>query len=168
MKSSFRHVFNIAVVVLLAIYIITAMGYNPTARLMPLVVSIPIFILAVLNMIGDFRKQGRRAVSPQISESRSEVSAQPTVGRESRRKELVIYLWVVSAFVSFYLLGFVISTFLYTFLCLKVRSRYPWGISLAVSAGCLIFLYVVMIYGLKVDLYQGKIILMLRKAFFGY
>jgi Tripartite tricarboxylate transporter TctB family len=152
----------------LGIYVITAMGYNPTARLMPLVVSIPIFILAVLNMIGDFRKQARKAVSAETHEGKSEASTQPPVASNSHGRELIIFLWVVSAFISFYLLGFVISTFLYTFLSLKVRSRYHWGVSLAVSAGCLAFLYVVMIYGLRVDLYQGKIILMLRKAFFGY
>jgi hypothetical protein len=168
MKFSFRHMFNIAVVVLLGIYVITAMGYNPTARLMPLVVSIPIFILAVLNLIGDFRKQSRRVFSAETVGLKSETSAQPAAGSESHRKELIIFLWVVSAFVSFYLLGFVISTFLYTFLSLKVRSRYPWGVSLAVSVGSLAFLYMVMIYGLRVDLYQGKIILMLRKVFFGY
>jgi hypothetical protein len=168
MKLSFRHTFNVAVVVLLGTYVITAMGYNPTARLMPLVVSIPIFILAVLNMIGDFRKQGRRAVSTETYGLKSDTGAQPTAGSEIHRKELIIFLWVVSAFVSFYLLGFVISTFLYTFLSLKVRSRYPWGVSLAVSVGCLAFLYIVMVYGLRVDLYQGKIILVLRKVIFGY
>ena len=168
MKFSFRHMFNVAVVVLLGIYVITALGYNPTARLMPLVVSIPIFILAVLNMIGDFRKQGRKTVSAGTHGLESEAGAQPTAGSESHRKELIIFLWVISAFVSFYLLGFVISAFLYTFLSLKVRSRYPWGVSLAVSVSCLAFLYIVMLYGLRVDLYQGKIILMLRKVFFGY
>jgi len=168
MRFSFRHTFNVAIVLLLGIYVITAIGYNPTARLMPLVVSIPTFILAVLNMISDFRKQGRRVVPAETCGLRNEAGAQPTAGSESHRKELIIFLWVVSAFVSFYLLGFIISTFLYTFLSLKVRSRFHWGVSLAVSVGSLAFLYLVMIYGLRVDLYQGKVILMLRKAFFGY
>jgi len=168
MKLSFRHVFNIALVVLLGIYVVTAMGYNPAARLMPLVVSIPIFILAILNMISDFRRVGGKNVSAEPHGVKDEASAQPPAARNTHRKELVIFGWVVAVFVSFYLLGFVISTFLYTFLSLKVRSRYPWGVSLAVSVGCLAFLYGVMIYGLRVDLYQGKIILMLRKIFFGY
>lgn len=83
-------------------------------------------------------------------------------------KEIVVSLWVVGMFVSLYLFGFILTTFFYTFLSLKVRSRFSWISSLGVSAGCLAFLYGVLITALNVELYQGVVTIALRKALLGY
>jgi hypothetical protein len=162
MKFSFRHVFNVTVVVLLAIYVVTAWGYNPQARLMPLVVSVPILILAIVQMISDFRKGGGPAKAKTITKE-DEVAE-----KKKFKKEVNAFLWAIGLFLGFYLFGFVITTALFTFLSLKVRSRFGWKPSLGVSVGCLAFLFVVMVYGLNVDLYPGSLILMARKALYGY
>jgi predicted permease len=78
------------------------------------------------------------------------------------------FVWAISLFIALYLFGFIITTALYTFLSLKVRSHFSWRSSIGVSVGCLAFLYTVMIYGLRVDLYTGSVILALRKVFYGY
>lgn len=163
MKISFRHIFNLSVVVLLALYVVTAMGYNRQARLMPLVISIPILILAVWHTVIDFSAD-RKKKTVSVKEKAAALPA----GSNGLKKEVAIYLWVVFLFVSLYLIGFIATTFLFTFLSLKVRSRYSWKSSLGVSAGSLVFLYVLLIKGLQVDLYAGVITLALRKAFWGY
>jgi len=159
MKFSFRHIFNLLVVVLLLIYVITAMGYNRQARLMPLVVSIPILILAIIQTIRDFR------ASRQTASERDEAKPPDKV---RFAKEVNAFLWAISLFVAIYLFGFVLTTFLFTFLALRVRSRFSWKSSVGVSLGCFAFLWIVMVYGLKVDLYPGSVMIMLRKAIYGY
>jgi putative tricarboxylic transport membrane protein len=165
-KLSFRHVFDLVVVILLGIYIGTAFGYNSLARLMPLVVSIPIFVLAVLQTIGDFR-QGRRA--PDVSRKEERPSGEVKApGDKKISKEVNAFAWATSLFVALYLFGFVLTTLLYTFGALKLRSRFSWKPSIGVSLGCFAFLFIVMVYGLRVDLYPGVIMIALRKMVYGY
>jgi hypothetical protein len=166
MRLSFRHVFNLIVVVLLALYVVTAWGYNRQARLMPLVVSIPILILAVVQTINDFRASGRKSGGPAKTEAYT--GAKEEEGKRKFKKEVSAFLWAIGLFLGLYLFGFIISTALFTFLSLKVRSRFGWKPSLGVSVGCLAFLYIVMVYGFNVDLYPGSLVLMARKALYGY
>jgi hypothetical protein len=166
MKFSFRHVFNLIVVVLLSIYVLTAWGYNPQARLLPLAVSIPILILAIGLFISDLRASRQAAgVAEELKPPTGNVGVAP---KGKFKKEVNAFVWAISLFVALYLFGFIITTALYTFLSLKVRSHFSWRSSIGVSVGCLAFLYIVMIYGLRVDLYTGTVILALRKVFYGY
>ena len=166
MKISFRHIFNLGVVVLLALYVVTAMGYNRQARLMPLVISIPILILAVWLTVLDFMAEGK---SKHVAGKKiPAVIDTPAEAEGVWKKELSVYMWVIFLFVSLYLIGFIATTFLFTFLSLKVRSGFSLKSSLGVSVGSLVFLYVLLIRGLHVDLYPGVITLALRKAFLGY
>jgi predicted secreted protein len=166
MRITFRQIFSLIVSILLGIYIVTAMGYNPQARLMPLVVSIPIFLLSIWQTLHDFRMAVRRTGMDQEERPAGESTSAPQ--EKLFKKELSVSLWVISVFVSFTLFGFILTTSLYTFLSLKARSRMGWKPSLGVSIGCLAFLYVVMIFGLRVDLYPGRLILIARKALYGY
>ena len=159
MKLPLRHILNFFVVIVLGVYIAVASGYNPQSRLMPLVVSIPIFLLALWQTFIDLRsagglKDGKRGIKTDDN---------GLIARECK-----VLLWVFSLFISLYLFGFIITTFLYTFLSLKVRSRLNLGVSLGVSGGALAFVYLVLIWGFNVDLYQGSVVLLLRKMLYGY
>jgi len=166
MKSSSRHIFNLTVVALLGAYIATAMGYNSQARLMPLAVSFPIFLLSIWQTISDFRASHEKKEAS--DEKRGEPPKKQFSPGKGLGEELNVFLWVVSLFVSLFLFGFIATTFLFTFISLKIRSRFGWRSSLGVSIGSLAFLYIVMISALRVDLYQGVVILALRKMFYGY
>jgi hypothetical protein len=166
MKFSFRHVFNGTVVVLLGIYVVTAWGYNPQARLMPLVVSVPILILAIVQTIMDLRASRGKPRTPVETKASPEEKTAAEKGK--LKKEVNAFLWAISLFVAIYLFGFVLTTLLYTFLALKVRARFAWRPSILVSLSCFAFLFIVMVYGLKVDLFPGVVVVMLRKAIYGY
>jgi hypothetical protein len=166
MNLSFRHVFDLIVVVLLGAYIVTAMGYNPQARLMPLVVSIPIFILAIIQTISDLRASRRR--TPLQGKPDAPAGEVKATDKARFKREVNAFLWAISLFVALYLFGFVLTTFVYTFLALKVRSRFSWRSSIGVSIGCFAFLWIVMVFGLRVDLYPGIVMIALRKVFYGY
>jgi Na+/melibiose symporter-like transporter len=162
MKFSFRHVFNVTVVVLLAIYVVTAWGYNPQARLMPLVVSVPILILSIVQTISDFRKREEPA------RAKATTKEKEVTEKKKFKKEVNAFLWAIGLFLGFYLFGFIITTAFFTFLSLKVRSRFGWRPSLGVSVGCLAFLYIVLVYGFNLDLYPGSLVLLARKTLYGY
>ncbi|MBI4632499.1 MAG: tripartite tricarboxylate transporter TctB family protein [Deltaproteobacteria bacterium] len=159
MKFSFRHLFNIGIVVIMAMVVITAWGYDEQTRLLPLIVSVPVLIMAVILTIQEFRESLRKGAEKKEKEE---------AGESVFAKEVNISIWVVAMFISLYLFGFILTTFFFTFLSLKVRSRFSWVSSLGVSVGCLAFLYLVLITALNVDLYQGAVTIALRKAFLGY
>jgi hypothetical protein len=166
MKFSYRHVFNLTVVVFLGIYVWTALSYSYNARLMPLVIGLPLFILAIIQTVIDLRLSRKKADAPMQAETPSGVIETSSVG--SFKKEVNALLWAIGLFIGFYLIGFLFATGLFTFLSLKIRSRLGWRASISVSVGCLAFLWIVMIYGLRVDLYEGSIMIALRRAIYGY
>ncbi len=71
-------------------------------------------------------------------------------------------------FGALYLLGFMITTFFYPLLYMRFVGRRSWRMSASISLGAFAFLYIVMITGLQVELYDGVVVLALRKAFAGY
>ena len=164
MKFSFRHLFNVGVVVIMALIVITALGYDRQTRLLPLLVSVPVLILAVILTVMEFRESLRKPAHEEVKKD----DAGETPGESVFAKEINVSLWIVAMFVSLYLFGFILTTFFYTFLSLKVRSRYSWLSSLGVAAGCMAFLYGVLITALNVELYQGVVTIALKKAFLGY
>ena len=164
MKFSFRHVFNIGAVVVLLIVVVMAMGYNKQAAMMPLLIGVPVLILAVAQMVVDFRADKRReGVVKNENAPAPDRTGEDTSTRLS--KEVNVSLWVIGMFVSIYLVGFLVTTFLYTLLSLKVRSGYNWKISLGIAGGSWAFLYLLMVQLMEVDLYDGVILIALQKAF---
>jgi len=169
LKLSVRHLFNLALVAVLLAFVTVAAGYNPQARLMPLIIGIPVLALAVWQTVSDLILGARGAAAgaaagERLSGSPREVATPPRVpGRE-----IGVFLWTLLLFLLLYLFGFVATTFLYTFLSLKIRSRLNWPLSLGVAAAALAFLYGVMVYALKVQLYPGIVTLALRRMFYGY
>jgi hypothetical protein len=122
-------------------------------------------ILAVVQTINDFRTWGRKSEGPAKTKA---VTKEDGAGEKKFKKEVSAFLWAIGLFLGFYLFGFIITTVLFTFLSLKVRSRFNWKPSIGVSVGCLAFLYLVLVYGFNLDLYPGSLVLLARKALYGY
>ena len=60
MKFSFRHLFNVGVVVIMAAVVITALGYDSQTRLLPLIVSVPVLILSIILTVQEFLASGAK------------------------------------------------------------------------------------------------------------
>jgi hypothetical protein len=162
-KFSFRHLFNVAIVVISAMIVVTALGYESQAALLPLIVAVPTLIMSIALTILEFKEDRKAPAQEEKEEGAGKEEAKSTFA-----KELNVSIWVIGLFVSLYLFGFVATTFFYTFLTIKVRSGFGWKVSLGVSAGTLAFLYILLIYALDVELYQGVVVIALRKAILGY
>jgi hypothetical protein len=166
MGISFRTLFNIGVVAALAVVVAVSLGFNSQARMFPLWVGVPTLLLAIVHAIIDFRESARAKVK--AKKGKEPAPADDQEAKKVFAKEINVSLWVIGMFASLYLVGFLYTTFFYTFLCLKVRSQFPWKVSLGVAAGCWAFLYFLMVQLMDVGLYEGVVVLALRKAILGY
>lgn len=164
MKVSSKHVFNGILVVLLTAYVATALGYNEQARMLPLIIGVPVWIMAIYQLAIDLWAEFRNPAKGERGSQAVTVGPERGVLWRSLRE----FLWVIGAFASLYLVGFCITTLVYTFLYLRLRSKHDWLISLGVPLGAMAFIYVVMIQALQVQLYEGILVLALRRALYGY
>jgi len=163
MKEPFKQAFNSLLVVLLTAYVFTAFGYNEQARMLPLIIGIPVWLLALWQWLSDLWADIRTTLKAREG---STMAGGET--RQGLQRTIQEFLWVVGAFASIYLLGFLATSFLYTLLYLRVRSGHNWRLSLGIPLGALAFIYVVMISALQVQLYEGVITLTLRRLIYGY
>ncbi len=163
MKLTFRLVFTLVIAIALVLFVAVSTTFNSQARMMPLIVGVPVMLLALLQLALELRQAMER------KEETAKVAQAPAPATtQGHQHTLVVYGWVVAMFGAIYLVGFVITTFFYPLLYMRIVGHRSWRMSAGISLGALAFLYVVMILGLQVDLYNGILVVALRKAFAGY
>ena len=57
-----------------------------------------------------------------------------------------------------WLIGFIWTIPLYIFLALRVRSKEPWKISVGISLGAWLFMYILFVYLLKIEFANGLLV----------
>ena len=113
------------------------------SMVLPLGISIIIFILAAVEVVRELRRWGEKGVEK--SESKIE-----------NRRLVLIFGWAAGFCLAIYLLGFYISIPLFAFTYLKWRRR-SWLVAVVFAIALLAFSYLVFAVGLKVPLYKGLI-----------
>ncbi len=63
--------------------------------------------------------------------------------------------WIVGFIVAVYLIGFVVAVPLFIFAFLRFSGRHSWALSTSISAGSLLFIYLIFILLLNYDLFPG-------------
>ncbi len=163
MKVTFKLVFTAVIAIALVAFVAVSTTFNSQARMMPLIIGVPVLLLALWQLFLELRQatKGR-------GEKVGEVKPPEESAATGHRHTLTVYGWVIAMFGAIYLVGFVITTFFYPLLYMRIVGHRSWRMSASISLGALAFLYVVMILGLQVELYNGIVVLALRKAFAGY
>lgn len=139
--------------VILAVLVIMAMGYNRKARTMPLVVGIPGLVLAAVHIL-------RETVSrPQLTEGKEVIAekAEDSIeGRnvEENKKIFAAIGWMVLLVGMIWLIGFIIALPLYTFVFMKSRKE-NWLTSIIVASVGVGVIYFLFMMGLELTLYKG-------------
>lgn len=163
MKLTFKLSFTAGLVIVLAAFVVISTTLNSQARMMPLIIGVPVLLLALWQLILELRQAAREK-----GEKTTEEKPKEEPGAQVHRHTLTVYAWVLAMFGAIYLFGFVITTFFYPLLYMRIVGHRSWRMSAGISLGALAFLYVVMIIGLQVELYDGVFVVALRKAFAGY
>ena len=107
------------------------------AALFPLTVSIPLCLLAAVQLVLDLSGKAEKANDAAVDmEFTAEVA--PEV---ARRRAVVIFLWIAGFVLLVFLLGFPAAVPLFMISYLTVQSRISWLQSIALTAGAWGFFY---------------------------
>lgn len=176
--------FSLFLVLLFAMAIITAAGYNARARMAPLVISIPGLLLAVGWLVFELRTEGKAGKGEKRWDASGEVGVSPagkrrmwlSLARSAKNnppagsgpgsagtwRELDPFFWLAVLLAMLYLFGFIVTIPLFTFLYLKVRSREGWPLSIILSLASWGILYALFAQVLHIALYPGLLYQYLR------
>jgi putative tricarboxylic transport membrane protein len=125
-------IFSFAIVIFFIVFVYQAQEWKMQARLYPWAVGVPMLILALIQLILDWkgveRKQRDDAapVDFQFAQTVDPVLA--------RKRTLNIFGWFFGFFAGIWLLGFTITIPLMVFGYLKIQSGEQWRLSLTLTA----------------------------------
>jgi len=144
--------FTLAIVVFTgaALWQSSTFGFRP--GLFPWAVGIPLFVLAIAQLIVEVTRGVERP--PRTPAEREEEIPAPIVARRTA----AMFGWIFGYLAAIWLLGFTIGGVLCTFLSLKVGSREPWPISLAITAAMGAFVYGIFELALHVPFPPGALL----------
>jgi putative tricarboxylic transport membrane protein len=138
------------IVVLLAWALWTSRGFGFRAGLFPWTIGLPLFALAVVQLVLELRGQRRYTAIPGISVVEGDP---PTPGMH--RRTAAIAAWILGFFLALWLLGLSLAVPVTTFLYLKFGAGEKWPISLLVTTGAWLFFYGLFVYTLRLPFPEG-------------
>lgn len=166
-----RLLLSLGLMLVFCLLIIVSLGYNPLARMVPMVVAVPVFALTVVQFFLDFRealRKGRAAV-PKRGEGgeaaengeggqvKGDTAKKKPTFQELRRREAVAAAWVLVFFALIILFGFQIAIALFVLSFTRIYGRESWPTSLGLAAICWALVYLIFVQLLKNTLYPGLI-----------
>ena len=166
--TSGRILFSSLFVVLFAILIVTALGYNPKARTFPLIVAIPVFIGAIANWVVDFRavqrgeKPKKEKAEPKAPVAETAVGEpvkkkEKLSGAEKRKRELIGIAWLIGYVIAIVLIGFPIATIGYLVAFIRFYNHESWKLTIVYTVLLWAFIWIAFVFFLKSTLYPGLI-----------
>lgn len=145
-----------------AFLVVIGIGYNPLARLIPLVVGVPALLVSATQFILDLRETLRG--EPPGQEVAGKKDAQKKAkkvelsSQELRRRELMAIGWLLAFLGLIVLTGFLVAIPIFILVFMRLYGREGWRLSLGLAVLLLIFVYMVFEIILGSDLYQGLIL----------
>ncbi len=127
MRFSGRTWMSLGTMVIAAWAVIKALSWPLTTALFPVVIGIPVFILAASELFSSLSK--RIEVSAKGAGSKKKESERIPVS-----KDVLAFLLILSFFFLILLVGFPIAVPLFVFLYMKVYGREKWGLSAGLAA----------------------------------
>ena len=150
MKSSSVFLIFILLLMLFSVGISLGFGYYE-ALLAPLLLSIVIFLLGTIELVRELRSKDIKSqdIADQTAKERDK-------GSTEMRRFGVALGWMGAFTLGIYILGFFLSTLLFTFTYMKVRGR-GWFLSTGFAVGLTVILYGIFETGLRSHLYHGLV-----------
>lgn len=144
--------FTLILTILVLLIIIETMGYREEARLFPLIISIPTFVMLSLLLIGEFYPSIMSKLDVgletllNIDEDQSEIPKE--IKRERERKQrlssrlaLKIIMWMVGFGASLFALGFSVTIpgFIFTFIIFEGKEKLRKALPITIIGSILLF-----------------------------
>lgn len=132
--------------------VIQALKWPLKAALFPVVIGIPVFLLAISEFLLSMFWKGKDTHSARgVDFTLSEGIDPATV----RSRTLIISSWIIGFVLLVILLGFPIAVPLYFILYLKFAAKEKWGISLVLAASASLFFYGLFVWLLNTPFHDG-------------
>ena len=136
--------------VIFAVMVLVATQYPPDARMLPLVIGIPGTILCFIQLGFELRASNRTQHLPGETGNLKEEST-------NVMKELTFFLWFPAFILSVLLIGFIATTLFMVFIFLRMSQRESMKLSVGLSLGGAIVLYLVFEILLALPLFNGVV-----------
>ena len=153
MKRKAEIAFSLMMVLVFAFAVYEARGWRIYARLLPWVLGFPMLALALAQLALDIRKRRLKSGDRAGEEAGAEIPA-PVV----RQRTLSIMAWLIGLFLAIWLLGFMPSILLFTFLYLKIESGEGWWFAILLSAATWGFMFGLFQWALSLPFPPGLLV----------
>ena len=130
MKSKANLFFSLFLILIASFVIYSAWHWTFKARFFPLVLAIPLIILALTHLFLEFFGAPEKAGGPAV-EAEFSNDVPPDV---ARRRVIAVFSWIAGFIVAVYLFGFPVAVPLFVFSYLKVQSDVGWAQSVTLTA----------------------------------
>ncbi|NWG75669.1 MAG: tripartite tricarboxylate transporter TctB family protein [Rubrivivax sp.] len=169
MKLKAKSFFSLFLIFFFGVVIVGALGYNPKARLIPLVIALPCLAMAIAQFILDLGKGRKRGISGEeelFREVMEKVTHQEIVINEEKKekkssreaRELFNSIfWILGFSALIFLFGFLIAIPVFTILFMRYK-RESWWLSFSIAGGLWLSVYLSFVVAAKQTLYEGFII----------
>jgi hypothetical protein len=148
-----RVVFCIFLIAIAAYAMRSALNWTFKAALFPLTVSIPLMILAAIQLLLEIFSKGETTAGPAVDiEFAADVP--PEV---ARRRAVGAFLWVGGFILLVYVVGFPVAVPIFIFSYLSMQGRVGWWLSATLTACAWGFFYGLFQYLLHLPFEDGLI-----------
>jgi hypothetical protein len=137
MRISAASVFSLFLAAVAAFAVVSASAWPFKAALFPLVMGIPLLVLALVQIVLDLQGRTDPAEGPAMDLAPSAEVA-PEI---ARRRTIAIFAWMAGFIVLVLLVGFPLAVPLFTFSYLMLQSAAGWWRSIALTAAAWGFFY---------------------------
>lgn len=141
-KSKLSILFSVILLLLFSCMAWTATGYQPLASYFPLYLSIIGSMLAIINIVVEYRKQYASNTKESEEEQQDSMAFDLPVTHKFKAAA-INFLWVMVFFALIFLFGFMLAAAIFLIAFFKTRTDYNWfkiGLSVVLTIGVLVLL----------------------------
>jgi hypothetical protein len=134
---------SIFITIIIAIAVVTATRWSWDTRLFPIVIGIPALLMALYQVIVEF-KRWRQSAGPEQAPPAQimDISIDQSIPKEVvARRTAVALAWIFSLVLAIWLVGFLIATPLFVFFYLRYEARATYPMAVLVAAVTLLFIW---------------------------
>ncbi len=175
MKLEGRHYFAMFWIIFFAFIVITSYGYNPKARLIPLVIALPCLVFALYRFYAELRiekeEKGHTGEDMLLEGIKGKVAGASEGFRqeektsldmaEKRRRFFNIVFWIAFFVALIFAIGILYAIPIFTLAYMRAKKE-SWTLSLSSAGGLVAAVYLAFVVGMQTYLYEGALIPMIR------
>jgi hypothetical protein len=140
-----RLAFNLLLLAVAAYFVWAAIGYEPAARRIPMLIGVLMLALQAWVTVKELLK-------PEAFAPLEGGEAPPA---DEGRRVAAMFAWMAGFFVLFALLGTLVATFAFIFLFLASGKKLAWRGALGIAAGLCAAIWILFVWLMRFELYPG-------------